>query len=54
MAGFVIIADGSVDQIVETKTIANREKKDLEELGCEVRIKSFLTMAEAEYWADNH
>lgn len=37
---YVIIADGSVDQIVDTDAIAKREAKDLRKLGCEVKVKA--------------
>lgn len=37
---YVIIADNTFDQVCETKTAAQREKRDLEKMGCEVRIKT--------------
>jgi len=37
-----------VDQIVETKAIANREAKDLRAMGCIVTIKAFPSWEEAE------
>ena len=49
---YVIIADNEVDQIVETKAIALREKRDLVDMGCTVRLHKFDTMAEAEEWAE--
>lgn len=49
---YVIIADDEVDQIVETKELAMREKRDLVAMGCAVRLHRFDTMAEAEEWAD--
>lgn len=52
MGGFVVIADGEVDQIVETRALANREKRDLERMGCAVTIKGFASMGDAETWAD--
>jgi hypothetical protein len=36
---YAIVADGCLDQIVETKTLAEKEKRDLIALGCDrVRI----------------
>jgi len=37
---YVLIADGSVDQIVTTEAIAKREAKDLRRLGCTVKVKA--------------
>ena len=37
---YLIIADGTLDQICETKADANREKRDLKAMGCRVRIKA--------------
>lgn len=44
---FVLVADGTFDQICETKATANKEKKDLEKMGCEVRIKKCASWDEA-------
>lgn len=38
MTLFAIIADGQFDQVVETKPLAEREKRDLSRLGFVVRI----------------
>ncbi len=35
---YIIFADGSLDQICETKADANREKRDLKDMGCKVRM----------------
>ncbi|CAB4138773.1 hypothetical protein UFOVP344_45 [uncultured Caudovirales phage] len=45
---FVILADGEIDQMVETQAIANREKRDLEKMGCTVKIKKFEDWQQAE------
>lgn len=45
---YVIIADGEIDQIVEGKAIAQREKRDLQRMGCEVKLKAF------EHWDAAH
>ena len=37
---YLIIADGSLDQICETKADADREKRDLKAMGCNVRVYS--------------
>lgn len=40
---YCIITGGDnpeLDQVVETKTLAEREKRDLIKMGCEVRIKA--------------
>ena len=50
---YVIIADDTIDQICETKQIANKEKRDLQDMGCVVKIKPFNTWAEAEAFEDN-
>ena len=44
----MIIADGTIDQICETKGTANKEKRDLENMGCTVKIKKFNTWQEAD------
>lgn len=36
---YVIIADNTFDQVCDTKQLAQREKRDLEKMGCTVRIK---------------
>ena len=45
-----IIADGELDQFVETEADAASEKYDLEQLGCVVQLKTFTYWAEAEAW----
>ena len=35
---FAIFTDDGLDQVVETKALANREAKDLRAMGCKVRI----------------
>lgn len=39
-----------VDQIVETKEIANREARDLRKMGFEVKVRSFPSWEAAEAW----
>lgn len=44
---FAVVTDGrEIDQIVETRALAQREKRDLEGMGCEVSIRSFPDEAE--------
>lgn len=38
---WVIVADGTFDQVCETRKDAAREAKDLMEMGCSVKIKFF-------------
>ena len=33
---YIIYADGSLDQVCETLADANREKRDLKDMGCKV------------------
>lgn len=49
---YVVVADGEVDQIVETVALADRERRDLEAMGCRVRIKVCASMEAAERYAD--
>jgi hypothetical protein len=50
---FVILVDGSVDQICGSLREARKEKKDLERMDCgSVRIKPFATWQEAEAFED--
>jgi hypothetical protein len=50
---FMLINDGECDQICGTRAEAEREKRDLKNLGCgNVRIKEFPTWAEAEAFED--
>ena len=38
ITAYLIIADGSLDQICETKADAAREARDLKAMGCRVRV----------------
>ncbi len=49
---YVLIADGTFDQICETSATANKEKRDLIKLGCEVKIKKFPNWESAQAYAD--
>ena len=49
---YVLITEDGVDQIVETKEIAQREKHDLVKLGCSVKIKEFASWELAQAFAD--
>lgn len=44
---YVIIADQTFDQVCETEAQAKREKRDLEKMGCTVRIKRVGSWEEA-------
>lgn len=44
---YCIIADGTFDQVCETKAQADREKRDLERMGCEVRVRKVADWAAA-------
>lgn len=44
---YVIIADATFDQVCEAKAQALKEKRDLEKLGCEVKIKKVADWAAA-------
>jgi len=35
---YIIYADGSLDQVCETLADANREKRNLKDMGCKVRM----------------
>jgi len=54
MSVFAVITEDGLDQVVETKAIAEREKRDLVKMGCSVRIKEFPTEAECYDWCDKH
>lgn len=45
---FVIIADGSFDQVCETRETAAREARDLRKMGCTVRVKAVADWAAAD------
>jgi hypothetical protein len=49
---YVILCNGDFDGVWETKAQANREKRDLERMGNEVRIKPVKDWAEAEALED--
>lgn len=44
---YVIIADQTFDQVCETEAQAKREKRDLEKMGCEVKVKKVKDWEEA-------
>lgn len=44
---YVIIADDTIDQVCETEAQAKREKRDLEKMGCKVRIRKVADWAAA-------
>lgn len=50
-AVFMLIADGECDQIVDDVAIAHKEKKDLEKLGCVVKVRIFTGGTKNEAWA---
>jgi len=45
---YVIIADGAFDQVCETEASAKKEKRDLQKMGCEVKIKPVANWEEAD------
>jgi len=49
---YVIIADGSFDQVCETKAQADKEKRDLVKMGCEVKVKPVADWAAADALED--
>ncbi len=51
---FVIIADGFIDQIVDTHGEAQVERIDLRDMGFQVTIKAFDTRLEAETFAEEN
>lgn len=52
MPCFAIITEDGLDQIVETKAQADKEKKDLTRMGCTVRVKRFESEAKAYEWVE--
>jgi hypothetical protein len=49
MPVYMLLVEGDCDQIVETKAIANRERRDLIDLGCDnVKIREFPSWEAAE------
>lgn len=51
---YMLIADGTIDQIVETEALAKRERRDLEKMGCEVRVKRFPSWEAADAYEAKH
>lgn len=49
---FVIICDGTFDQICEGEKSRDREKRDLKRMGFTVKVKPVATWAEAEALED--
>lgn len=45
---YVIIADGAFDQVCEAEASAKREKRDLERMGFEVRVRKVADWAAAD------
>lgn len=45
---FMLIAGGEIDQVCETNAIAQREKRDLEKLGCVVKVRIFTGTTKAQ------
>lgn len=45
---YAVITEDGLDQFCDTKAQASKEKKDLEKMGCAVKIKTF------DSWADAH
>ena len=53
MTVFMLLVDGECDQIVETRELAERTKKDLKKLDCgTIKIKEFPTWQEAHAYED--
>jgi hypothetical protein len=52
MSVFMIIADNEIDQIVETKAAADKERTDLKAMGCSVQIKRFDSWQQADDYED--
>ena len=44
---YVIIADGTFDQVCEGDSALNREKRDLKKMGCTVKVKPVSSWDEA-------
>lgn len=49
---FLILANGEPDQIVESRTLADREARDLRQMGCTTRVWGFTSWTEAENAVD--
>lgn len=52
MTVYTLITEDGIDQHCETEAQAKREKRDLEKMGCTVKIKKFNSWAEAEAYED--
>ena len=53
MSVWVILADGEVDQVVESTKAKQREMRDLRKMGCNVSVKRFANWADAEAYMDS-
>lgn len=53
MSVWVILADGEVDQMVESTNDKQREMRDLRKLGFDVSVKRFANVADAETYMDS-
>ena len=51
---YMLITDDGIDQICETKATANKEKRDLVKMGCNVKIKQFETWEAANAYEDKY
>lgn len=49
---YVLIADGEVDQVCETKRDKDREVRDLRKMGCHVIAHAFATWDSAQAFID--
>lgn len=49
---YTLITEDGVDQHCETLAQANKEKRDLQALGCTVKIKKFNSWADAQAYED--
>lgn len=49
---YVLVADGTIDQICEDEASKNREVRDLKKMGCEVKVKCFPTWTLANQYVD--
>ena len=53
MSVWVILADGQVDQMVESTKDKQREIRDLRKMGFDVSVKRFANAADAEAYMDS-
>jgi len=51
---YVIFADGTWDQVVESEQMMLREKRDLKKLGYQVKVKSYNTWKEVNEAEDRY